>query len=496
MGGGSTSGSSSLESVTTTLSTKSSSPNSLLANNGSLSARSASPRYILTIKQLFEELQHERQAVHNEITALRRQQLIVSNELNEVTKSLHELEQRKHVLEQKNSEIDSRHQTLKHELDSVESRISKFNSQSLLFEQEIIKLTSSCKSKHDPFDNPIDVSDLTLAGHMDGVLCVCFPIITTVVPAPLASATLTADRTSQLPQTLSIQPSDESEQPLQNGIHNESTTSVRFLSSVVVTGSRDRTIRIWDLPTGRCKHVLRGHEGWVHAVAADENRIVSGSGDATIRMWDLSSAACLAVMHGHRGGVSSLQIDHSSLLTGSLDSTIKWWDKHTGQCISTLSGHTKYVKTLHFIDYTLASGGGDCCVRVWDLRSTGCERLVSGHDGGVSCVKVDLARHQLVSGGRDGKLKVWDLRMDNDCIHEENVGQPISTLSFEGDTVLFAAEKRPISMWSLLSKQIVREFSGHVGNISHVCYCAESDIMVSASRDGTAKVWNVGCTVK
>ena len=59
----------------------------------------------------------------------------------------------------------------------------------------------------------------------------------------------------------------------------------------LVSGSYDRTLRLWDVDSGECLRVLEGHEGWVKACAfaPDGRRIVSGSGDRTLRLWDADS---------------------------------------------------------------------------------------------------------------------------------------------------------------------------------------------------------------
>jgi WD40 repeat protein len=63
-----------------------------------------------------------------------------------------------------------------------------------------------------------------------------------------------------------------------------------------VSGSDDRTVRVWDLPGGRCTAVLEGHTGWVRSVAvtADGRTAVSGSDDRTVRVWDLPGGRCTA----------------------------------------------------------------------------------------------------------------------------------------------------------------------------------------------------------
>ena len=68
-----------------------------------------------------------------------------------------------------------------------------------------------------------------------------------------------------------------------------------------LSGSKDKTLRLWDLDTGACLKTLEGHTDWVHSVALtpDGRRALSGSGDKTLRLWDLDTGACLKTLEGH-----------------------------------------------------------------------------------------------------------------------------------------------------------------------------------------------------
>lgn len=92
--------------------------------------------------------------------------------------------------------------------------------------------------------------------------------------------------------------------------HTDSVYCVEFDAYKVVTGSRDRTIKVWSLKTGRLKATLRGHEGSVLCLKFDSSGfMVSGSSDRKILVWDLSRGEIRKVMVGHNGGVLDLRMD-------------------------------------------------------------------------------------------------------------------------------------------------------------------------------------------
>ena len=67
------------------------------------------------------------------------------------------------------------------------------------------------------------------------------------------------------------------------------------------SGASDRTLRMWGLDGGDCRHVLEGHTGAVTAVAChpDGRYAISSADDDTLRVWDLDSGACRHVLEGH-----------------------------------------------------------------------------------------------------------------------------------------------------------------------------------------------------
>lgn len=101
--------------------------------------------------------------------------------------------------------------------------------------------------------------------------------------------------------------------------------SMSFFSVIcrVVSGSRDATLRVWDIETGHCLHVLQGHVAAVRCVQYDGKRVVSGAYDYTVRVWDPETETCLHTLQGHTNRVYSLQFDGVHVVSGSLDTSIK-----------------------------------------------------------------------------------------------------------------------------------------------------------------------------
>ena len=176
----------------------------------------------------------------------------------------------------------------------------------------------------------------------------------------------------------------------------------------------------------RPHQIITGHTGWVHAVATGELDgrpvVVSGSGDGTVRVWDLATGALVGdPFTGHSGGVHAVGVTELDgrpvVVSGGGDGTVQVWDLATGRPVSDqFTGHTGWVHAVATGELdgrpVVVSGGGDRTVQVWDL-ATGA--LVgdpfTGHRGDVNAVAVTEldGRPVVVSGSDDGAVRVWDL---------------------------------------------------------------------------------------
>jgi WD40 repeat protein/serine/threonine protein kinase len=143
----------------------------------------------------------------------------------------------------------------------------------------------------------------------------------------------------------------------------------------VVSGSKDRTIRIWEAKTGKVRKRFEGHTDRVMAVAfsPDGKQVYSASFDKTLRTWDVATGKEVANANTGLNFVRSVVIDPESgraLVSGS-DTIIRVWDLKTGKEVCLLEGHTAMVWALAFsADGKRALTSGDFTVRLWDLPQT------------------------------------------------------------------------------------------------------------------------------
>jgi WD40 repeat protein/tRNA A-37 threonylcarbamoyl transferase component Bud32 len=184
----------------------------------------------------------------------------------------------------------------------------------------------------------------------------------------------------------------------------------------VLSASDDKTIRLWDTQTGKQIHQMLGHMHYVVSVAfsPDGCHALSASYDKTLRLWDLETGKQVRAFHGHTDAVWCVAIssDARRALSGSWDGTARLWDLQTGQALGCFTRHKGRVWPVAFSpDGRLAaSGGGDSKIWLWQVDSGKEMHCLPGHDGYVVCsLAFSLNGRRILSGGSDSSVRLWDV---------------------------------------------------------------------------------------
>ncbi len=176
--------------------------------------------------------------------------------------------------------------------------------------------------------------------------------------------------------------------------------------------SRDRSLRLWDVPSRRCTRVVAAHEASALAVAAlPDGSLATGGADAVVKLWRGNGDA-LATLSGHQGWVWAVApLGDSLLVSASEDGSVRLWDRHSGQCLHTLPGHTP-LRDL------LVLPGGEQLVTAdiegrlvgWELRSGEwrCTHTLRAHTAAIRRLR-PIGHGQLASAGEDNRVHVWRL---------------------------------------------------------------------------------------
>ncbi|KAJ7843919.1 WD40-repeat-containing domain protein [Mycena olivaceomarginata] len=193
--------------------------------------------------------------------------------------------------------------------------------------------------------------------------------------------------------------------------HSGWVLSVAFSreGACVVSGSGDKTMRIWDVTMGAKMTKMEGHSDGVLSVAfsPDGARIVSGSRDKTVRIWDATTGAEVPKMEGHNDSVC--------------DNIVRIWDATTGAEVTKMEGHSDSVWSVAFsLDGArVVSGSGD--------------KAMEGHRDGVLSVAFSPDGTWIVSGSGDETVRIWDATTCAEVTKMERHSWSVWSVAFSPD---------------------------------------------------------------
>ncbi|OWB74394.1 hypothetical protein B5S31_g4185 [[Candida] boidinii] len=162
--------------------------------------------------------------------------------------------------------------------------------------------------------------------------------------------------------------------------------------------------------------IFKGHKDGVNCIQYDNNTnlMMTGSYDGTVKIWNCITGDLIRTLEGHTKGVKALVFDEQKLITGAMDSYIKVWNYRTGQCISTYAGHEESVLSVDFHDKVIVSGSADKTVKVWHVDTRTCYTL-RGHTDWVTSVKIHPQSSTIYSASDDLTVRMWDMKT-NKCL--------------------------------------------------------------------------------
>ncbi|KAF0416564.1 WD40 repeat-like protein [Gigaspora margarita] len=280
----------------------------------------------------------------------------------------------------------------------------------------------------------------------------------------------------------------ECEKTYLNG-HGDSVYCIQFDEYKIVTGSRDKTIKFWDIKTGECFQTLYGHDLSVLCLQYNDKIMVSGSSDKTIIIWDMQKVGMQKINHpvtqlrrltGHTAGVLDICFDDFYIVSCSKDSTIKVWDINTGACLRTLTGHRGPVNAVQLHGNRIISASGDALIKLWNLESGEFLKDFIGHTRGLACVQFD--GKWVVSGSNDKTIKIWDVETAQ-CVRTlEGHTDLVRTLHFDEDKIVSGSYDQTVKVWELKTgKQLLDFKEGHTSWVFDVQF--SSTKIVSTSQD-------------
>ena len=276
------------------------------------------------------------------------------------------------------------------------------------------------------------------------------------------------------------------------------TWTLSYHNGTIAIGSGPGDIIILNSTTGTQRAVLSGHTDKVKCVefSSDGTLLVSGSDDNTVKLWDIQTGGVVKTFSGHTAQVRcvSISMDCTKIASGSRQ-TICLWDIQTGKCHCTIEGNDLAhqisfppTNPQHFISVSVFVNNTRVG-RVWQWDTDG-HQIKPPHDGIGAAFSPDGT--QLVSCHK-AVVTIWNLNtgaiVSTFCVGDDNTR--CCCFSPDGRLVAVAAGSI-IYIWNVTSPDphLVRTFIGHTNKVNSIVFSSPSTL-ISASLDKSIKFWQV-----
>ncbi len=296
--------------------------------------------------------------------------------------------------------------------------------------------------------------------------------------------------------------------------HDGPVRSVAFSPNgkLVLSGSEDNTIRVWDVAAGEEVKALRGHGSSVRSCvfSPDGEWVLSGGDDDSVRLWNVQGYQEVRVLHarvlaGHEDAVLAARYsrDGREIVTASRDRTAELWNAASGEPLERFQeGHDFLVSGVVFYPdgRHLATGAGDNSVRIWDLTA-GTQTAVLTPTGRIGTLAVSPDSKWLATGSVGTDIQLWNAATGESLGALAGHAAEISALRFapSGDLLASGDSRGHVRVWRLENNAqnagqrwvFERELVGHNGSITGMRFTPDSKRLITASGDHTCAQWDI-----
>ena len=242
--------------------------------------------------------------------------------------------------------------------------------------------------------------------------------------------------------------------------------------------------------------VLEGHTNVVASVdfLPDGSRLVSGSWDKSVRIWNIAAVKTSRILPDHEDWVLDAAVTNTGDVLSATQSRIRRWStSEQAKEFAGLGGPAVNAVSFSPSGELLATGGRDGKVKVWRVGEPSPKIVYSGFKSWVSCLAISVNQQKLVIGTRDGQIRMFDL--DQHPSGKElagQTGQQVLALALNpnGNVLASGGIDATVHLWDVVSGTEFAKLAGHRGIVTAIAWSADGKLIASGERHGAIKVWS------
>lgn len=284
------------------------------------------------------------------------------------------------------------------------------------------------------------------------------------------------------------------------GEHQALTFVPHPSESLLYSGGRDDTIRVWDTDRAEPLEALRGHLAPIQTLALDGSAktLVSGSEDGAVIVWDLEVLKLVySEAKAHRGPVQSVHLHPREplLVSGGKDGKVRLWNLDGLKPIRTLVEHQKPITQVGFTPNGehLISSSADGTLIVWNWKNGKVQQKLTQHTKSVNGFGISPLGRELLSAGKDGAIYRWVLGEEQPAGALDSVSGPVEKVRFSnnGKQILAALADGTLLTWGLGTSSFLATLKEHGRPVNSLDFTNNGRYLATASADKTIKLWDM-----
>ncbi|OON22747.1 WD domain, G-beta repeat protein, partial [Opisthorchis viverrini] len=259
----------------------------------------------------------------------------------------------------------------------------------------------------------------------------------------------------------------------------------------------DSCLMVWNIKPQTRAYRFLGHSDAIFCArfSPSGQLVVTASRDKTIKLWVPSIKGESITFRAHTAAIRwvDLSSDDLRMCTASADKSVKVWNLHRQKFLFSLNQHVNWVRCCRFSPdgRLIISSSDDKTIKLWDCENQTCVHTFYESGGFASHLDFHPSGNCFASGGTNSSVKLWDLRMNRLLQHYDAHAAPVNKISCHpnGHFLISASDDATLKIFDLLEGRALYTLQGHTGPVTAVNFSRSGDHFASGGNDAQVFLW-------